>query len=422
MASNVLDTSAEYVDFSSGHVHIPGVIESSETRDVFKVSLGSNPTIAMFSGNAYLNESIKLELMDSEGNTIRHLENRSGPGNYYFDGVIEGEYFFVVTSDAAEDIDYGLSLNEYRSSVDEGTPDPEPRPDDADEMGPDATEWTLTNGIGEMYGTLETKGDVDVFRFSIGEFDYLDLRGLPLDGSEALSVRLFFGDGRHWNFVMIENSQVLVDSRELVGSHFQRLPPGEYFLVVSGDTSQAVDYQISIRAYNFPRYQPDEVIDVLRNEDSNVDDAEEIALPFRSPSESMESTVSQGVSGKNTADAFDDNTLSTQRIWHNESSPADVNADGRRTPLDVLLIVEWLNDKGASSVASAISVIESSGAASNQSRFLDVNGNGKIEPLDALLAINELNREANLKLRAEGEAAQQLAVNVDWIFSKLDDD
>ncbi len=250
LASNVLDTPAEVTDFSSDHVYIRGVIESSETRDVFKVSLGSNPTIAIFSGNAYLNESIHLELMDANGNTIQQLEDGSSPAHYYFDALAKGDYFFVVTSDAVDDVEYGLTLNEYRSSVEGGTLDPETRTDDADEIGPIATELILTDGTGEMNGALEVKGDVDVFRFTVGEFDHLDLRGLRIDGGEALTVRLFFGDGRYWNFVVDENSQVLADPRELVGSHFQHLPAGEYFVVVSSNDVQAVDYRISVTAYH----------------------------------------------------------------------------------------------------------------------------------------------------------------------------
>ena len=281
LASNVLDTAAEVTDFSSGHVYISGVIESSETRDVFKVALGSNPTIAIFSGNAYLNESIKLELIDANGNTIQHLADRSSPTHYYFDALAKGVYFFVVTSDVVDDVEYGLTLNEYRFTVDGGTPDPETRHDDADEIGPNATELILTDGTGETNGTLEVKGDVDVFRFTVGEFDHLDLRGLRIDGGEALTVRLFFGNGRSWNFVVDENSQVLADPRELVGSHFQNLLAGEYFVVVSGGDSQAVDYRISITAYNFPFFEPGEVVMVA------VDNSgEKIDPPIRPLSQS----------------------------------------------------------------------------------------------------------------------------------------
>ena len=118
-----------------------------------------------------------------------------------------------------------------------------------------------------------------------------------------------------------------------------------------------------------------------------------------------------------------DDTLHTKGNWHNESSPADVSADGRKTPLNVLLILEWLSDRGVSSVAASRSVFDSLGTPSNKRpSFLDVSGNGKIEPMDALLAINELNGKADPKQPAEGESASEFAVNVDWIFSKHDGD
>jgi hypothetical protein len=73
----------------------------------------------------------------------------------------------------------------------------------------------------------------------------------------------------------------------------------------------------------------------------------------------------------------------------------DVNRDGSVSPLDALIVFNYLNalsDAGSAPIASA---------ADNPA--LDTNGDGHISPLDALLIINLLN--ADLPVQAEGEAA-----------------
>jgi hypothetical protein len=59
----------------------------------------------------------------------------------------------------------------------------------------------------------------------------------------------------------------------------------------------------------------------------------------------------------------------------------DVNGDGLISPLDSLLVINWLNATGG-------------GAISAEWSHLDVNGDGFLSPLDAVLVINRLNHAA----------------------------
>jgi Dockerin type I domain/Matrixin len=80
--------------------------------------------------------------------------------------------------------------------------------------------------------------------------------------------------------------------------------------------------------------------------------------------------------------------------WQNPAHPLDVNADSSVSPLDVLLIVNFLNSNVSHELA---------GDHPANSPFLDVNNDGFATPLDVLMVINELNQAGGVA--AEGEAA-----------------
>jgi hypothetical protein len=65
----------------------------------------------------------------------------------------------------------------------------------------------------------------------------------------------------------------------------------------------------------------------------------------------------------------------------NPALAADVNNDAAVTPLDALLVVNYLN------------ALASSRAPTVSPRYLDVNGDGLLTPLDALRVVNHLNRQ-----------------------------
>ena len=64
---------------------------------------------------------------------------------------------------------------------------------------------------------------------------------------------------------------------------------------------------------------------------------------------------------------------------HNEENPNDVDGDQDVTPMDVLLVIDFLNKHGSE-------------PKSCDSHFMpDVNGDGSVTPLDAMLIIDEIN-------------------------------
>lgn len=65
----------------------------------------------------------------------------------------------------------------------------------------------------------------------------------------------------------------------------------------------------------------------------------------------------------------------------NQDDPLDVNDDGEISPLDALLLVNYLNDPGG---------------VGGGELYLDVNGDGQATPLDALLVINGVNDQESV--------------------------
>ncbi len=74
---------------------------------------------------------------------------------------------------------------------------------------------------------------------------------------------------------------------------------------------------------------------------------------------------------------------------HNPNIPEDVNGDNAVSPIDALLIINYLNSNGPGAVPSG------TGAP-----FLDVNADGFVTSIDALIVINRLNTSGG-----EGELA-----------------
>ncbi len=82
--------------------------------------------------------------------------------------------------------------------------------------------------------------------------------------------------------------------------------------------------------------------------------------------------------------------------WQNRANPVDVNSDRFVTPLDALLVINWLNAHGASSLN------EPDQTASIR---IDVSGDGLVTPLDALRVLNHLNA----RLSGDGEGGNERA-------------
>lgn len=77
------------------------------------------------------------------------------------------------------------------------------------------------------------------------------------------------------------------------------------------------------------------------------------------------------------------NVVNELNTWHNDVNPVDVDADGFVSPLDVLLIINYINRGGATQLPSRTI---------KEKPFLDVNNDGLLGPVDALIIINYINR------------------------------
>ncbi len=93
-------------------------------------------------------------------------------------------------------------------------------------------------------------------------------------------------------------------------------------------------------------------------------------------------------------------------LHQNQSNRLDVNADGSVSPLDVLIIVNFLNFAGASSIPVA--------GLEAPPPYRDVNGDNFISPLDVLEVINFINSRSNQAGEGggEGEGAGAMMVGV----------
>lgn len=85
--------------------------------------------------------------------------------------------------------------------------------------------------------------------------------------------------------------------------------------------------------------------------------------------------------------------------WQNAEQPQDVNADGSVSPLDALLVINSLNERGTQRLPNEHPA---------GSPFLDVNNDGFVAPVDALLVINELNQSGGVA--AEGKVNDRFQV------------
>jgi hypothetical protein len=69
--------------------------------------------------------------------------------------------------------------------------------------------------------------------------------------------------------------------------------------------------------------------------------------------------------------------------WHNAANPLDVNGDGQVTPLDALLVINYLNAHPGNNPLLDVSI--------TPPLYCDVNQDQACTSLDALLVINQLN-------------------------------
>ena len=209
-------------------------------------------------------------------------------------------------------------------------------------------------------------------------FDWLIEKGF--DHGESLSLDVSTNGGSSWNY----------DVRRLRGN----VDAENTWHSESVDLGSFASSNLLIR---FRTYVSSS------REDANIDNVQIIGL-LGSGGGGLSASLP---TGSDDGQSSDENIGSTQRV---ESVPAmdpmDVNQDGHTTPLDALLVVNWLNQP------------EQSPAPDN----LDTNRDGHVSPIDTLLIVNELNEE----LIAEGESASPAikldSSLVDSFFSAREED
>ena len=96
--------------------------------------------------------------------------------------------------------------------------------------------------------------------------------------------------------------------------------------------------------------------------------------------------------------------------YQNPLEPRDVNGDGQVTPLDVLILINYMNSFGPGPLGGN----SPRGGSGEGPVWVDVNGDGIISPLDILIIINWLNRQrllAQSPPMGEGESLPRLSTN-----------
>lgn len=95
--------------------------------------------------------------------------------------------------------------------------------------------------------------------------------------------------------------------------------------------------------------------------------------------------------GQSASDVFELEVIDQVNSWHNQDMPLDASGDGFVSPIDALMVINFLNAGNSSAVPRN---------APPNSGFVDVNGDDFVTPIDALIVINHLNN-AN----GEGESS-----------------
>jgi hypothetical protein len=87
-----------------------------------------------------------------------------------------------------------------------------------------------------------------------------------------------------------------------------------------------------------------------------------------------------------------------QNPWQNPVIHCDVNNDGGVSPMDVLLVINYINaHPGAPTLLPT--------SRPNDMPYLDVNGDGYVTAADVLAVINYVNQQNSQSGSGEGEAA-----------------
>lgn len=96
-------------------------------------------------------------------------------------------------------------------------------------------------------------------------------------------------------------------------------------------------------------------------------------------------------------------------VWHNAVLPWDVNGDGMVTPLDVLIVINYLNSRPGDDSLPAVAI--------EPPQYYDVDHDGRCTAADALRVVNYLNADATQPAAAEPPFSRQTADTSDvWLI------
>ena len=107
-------------------------------------------------------------------------------------------------------------------------------------------------------------------------------------------------------------------------------------------------------------------------------------------------TATSNLTGLQISNSSRLNILRDITPYHNDIDPYDVDGDSRVSPLDPLIIINFINTNGTGPLRP---VGEGEGSPVPN---IDVDGDGSVSPIDILILINRLNREAEEE-EAEGD-------------------
>ncbi len=386
-ADEIGDDATE-LDLSSGYAYITGEIDRSGDKDAFRFAVLESGSFYAGVWNSH-GEAMELRLFRSDGTEIE-LPTDENANGILLEEIAAGTYFLLVSGDFAEGVYYSLDVSVYEK-YDPEFPDVEPRDDDSDQLDDSATWLDVSEGFAWIDGTIENSSDVDAFRFEVAETSTWYISGYPylIDGTGFL-VRVVDGSGVEL-FAEDANGGTSAGGTELT----LELETGAYYVVLSYSVEGSTGYALSISQLVRNGSDDDSVIGPT-GDDGKSDNNDGLNDP------------SYEVGG------------SIQMVFFNASLPTDVNGDTKHTPLDVLLVINWLNQHGVTNVLSLSGMTGGQGESAAQRHYLDVNNDGIVSPLDALVGINVLNQRYTEKRVAEAESVRDNAVNVDWIFAKED--
>ena len=152
----------------------------------------------------------------------------------------------------------------------------------------------------------------------------------------------------------------------------------------SVDLSAAVPQALVFNAGNIANLNPDKSIRIILGSQDVVQASSSWGLNTRQ----LEQNVLVHVFGSNGSSV----RISSPSPWQNPMNRYDVDGDGNLSPLDALVVINYLNRLSGTNPASTLPVFNPTSPLGQF--FVDVNGNNSCEPLDVLEVINKINQSS----------------------------